>query len=220
MSRSVCEVPVISPVSTQTTRVYVIEPQPLMARVICAVLSEASGVSIAGSADAFDRERLAASAPDVVLIDYDAEKAGLAATIAQCRRCCPGVRVCVLTVSLSADNMLAALSAGANGYIVKDVTPDALIASVRAVSQEGFYADPRLSSVLLKRNVDKTVHDLSPRELDVVRLIGQGLSNKEIAYRLLLSDKTVKNHVANIFMKLHVNARTQVAIYALRNGLV
>jgi two-component system response regulator DegU len=132
----------------------------------------------------------------------------------------PSVRVCVLTTNLSADTMMAALSVGANGYVVKDVTPNALIDSIKAVGAEGFYADPRLSAMLLKRNVERAPHDLSPRELDVVRLIAQGLSNKEIGSRLLLSDKTIKNHVANIFTKLNVNARTQVAIYALRNKIV
>lgn len=210
----------ILPVSAETNRVYVIERQPLMARAICTVLSEDPSVVVAGTATELDPHHLRAGAPDIVVIDCDDDMSSLPGLIVQCRRAVPNVRVCVLTMSLSADLMMQALSAGANGYVVKDVTPDALLASMHALSSDGFYADPRLSALLLKRNVERTPNDLSPRELDVVRLVGQGLSNKEIGTRLLLSDKTVKNHVANIFVKLNVNARTQVAIYALRNGII
>lgn len=222
MGRSVCEVCIymIVPATTQANRVYVIEPQPLMARAICAVLSEDPAVAVAGTNTELDTQHLQAAAPDIIVIDCDHDMSSLPALIVQCRRILPSIRVCILTMNLSADLMMQALSAGANGYVVKDVTPDALLASIHALGNDGFYADPRLSALLLKRNVERTPSDLSPRELDVVRLIGQGLSNKEIGTRLMLSDKTVKNHVANIFVKLNVNARTQVAIYALRNGII
>lgn len=210
----------ISPIIAHTSRVYVIEPQPLMARAICMVLSEAPGVEIAGTTTDLDLQQLSAIAPDVILIDCDDDMSALPNFIVQCRQAAPSAGICVLTMNLSADLMMQALSAGANGYVVKDITPDALLASIRALSNDGFYADPRLSALLLKRNVDRSPNELSPRELDVVRLIGQGLSNKEIGGRLQLSDKTVKNHVANIFVKLNVNARTQVAIYALRKGII
>jgi DNA-binding NarL/FixJ family response regulator len=116
--------------------------------------------------------------------------------------------------------MRRALSAGADGYVVKDITPTELLASIKRVRNDGFYADPRLASILLKKNsMRRYTVELSARELDVARLIAQGLSNREISERLILSDKTVKNHVSNIFSKLNVTARTQVAIYVLRNGL-
>ena len=191
-----------------------------MARAVCTVLSSADDIVIAGSVERFDLDAFAAAGPDIALIDCDDDPAALTGLISRCRRAVPHVRICVLTMNLSADLMMQALTAGANGYVLKDVTPEALVMSLRSISSEGFYADPRLSAVLLRRGAEKTPHDLSPRELDVVRLVGQGLSNKEIGSRLLLSDKTVKNHVANIFVKLGVNARTQVAIYALRNGIV
>lgn len=210
----------LSSIPTQTTRIYVIEPQPLMARAICTVLAAADDIVIAGSAECFDLNAFAVAAPDIVLVDCDNDPASLTNIISRCRRALPQVRICVLTMSVSADLMMQALTAGANGYVLKDVTPEALLTSIRSISHEGFYADPRLSAVLIRRGSEKSPHDLSPRELDVVRLVGQGLSNKEIGTRLLLSDKTVKNHVANIFVKLGVNARTQVAIYALRNGIV
>lgn len=208
----------ISPASTQT-RVFVIEPQPLLARAICATLSAQPDVTIAGSAAFLDPGEVSTAAADIIVIDCDTDLGMLADIILQCRRRAPDVRICVLSMSLSADIMMQAISAGANGYIVKDITPEALVTSIRSLKHDGFYADPRLSSLMLKRG-DKRGSDLSPRERDVARLIGQGLSNKEIGGRLALSDKTVKNHVANIFAKLNFTARTQVAIYALRNGLV
>jgi DNA-binding NarL/FixJ family response regulator len=209
----------ISAVSTQI-RTYVIVPQPLLARAICVALDEAADLHVVGSARGFDARAFCAAAPDIAIVDCDADITRLAETISQCRRNVPGVRICIISARLSADAMTQALSAGANGYVVKDVTPEALVSAVRALTSDGFYADPRLSTVLLRRNVQKSIVELSPRELDVVRLIAQGLSNKEIGVRLHLSDKTVKNHVANIFAKLNVKARTQIAIYALRNGLV
>jgi DNA-binding NarL/FixJ family response regulator len=98
-----------------------------------------------------------------------------------------------------------------------------MLASIKAVAGGSFYADPRLSGAVLRQRAqrrDRDISELSPREIEVVRLIAQGLSNKEISQRLLLSDKTVKNHISSIFSKLHMTARTQVAIHAIRTGFV
>jgi DNA-binding NarL/FixJ family response regulator len=118
--------------------------------------------------------------------------------------------------------MQRAFSAGADGYIVKDILPEELIAAVKTMSAGSLYVDPRLVGFILRRHAGvgrREPNELSRREGDVVRLIAAGLSNREISQRLGLSDKTVKNHISHIFSKLDVTARTQVVVYAIRNGL-
>lgn len=208
---------------TAPLRMYIVEPQMLLARAIASIFSVRDEFAVVGETNTFDPERLAEAKPDMLVIDVDREPAVLQNIVARSRQVVPDVRVCVLSSHLSAEMMLRALAAGADGYVIKDISPEDLIASIRAIRTEGFYADPRLSAVLLRRHAKRAVYDISqisPRELDVVRLIAQGLSNREISQRLLLSDKTVKNHISNILSKLQLSARTQVAIYAIRNGLV
>ncbi|HZT13234.1 MAG TPA: response regulator transcription factor [Candidatus Baltobacteraceae bacterium] len=207
-------------VTAPSYRVYVIESQQLLCKALCSILDRDEGLTIVGDSRSYDAEALQRSAPDIVVIGCDAEVAGIEEAVARTRAAIPGVRICVLGSQLSTTVMMKAISAGADGYIVKDVTPAELIASLKRLGVDGFYADPRLSGLLLRKHASPEMGELSPRELEVVRLVSEGLTNKEIAGRLLVSDKTIKNHIANIFSKLNVTARTQIAIYAFRNGIV
>ncbi len=180
-------------------------------------------LDVVGEAQAADAEAIARSNADLVLIDGDGDSAELAATIRSLKS--DGrvrAKLCVFSMHVHAERAMRSLSAGADGYIVKDVAPNDLFVALNAIVREGIYVDPRISNVLLRRRIDRTwldVEALSPREIEIVRLIAQGLSNKEISQALMLADKTVKNHVSNIFSKLNCTARTQVAIYAIRQGL-
>jgi DNA-binding NarL/FixJ family response regulator len=119
--------------------------------------------------------------------------------------------------------MQRCLSFGASGYVVKDVQPPELIRAVKAIVAGHSYVDPRIAGGLLRNSVSRgrvDVNELSAREVEVVKLIAEGLANKEISARLHLSEKTVKNHISRIFSKLNVNARTQAAVHAIRTGLV
>lgn len=205
--------------SLRPFRVYVIVPQVLLSKAICSIFSEDDDLDIVGDNPRFDGDAFVAADPDIALIDCDADLTCLPEMIEQCKTAVPNLRVCVLSTQLNAEVMLRAISAGADGYVVKDSTPSDLLASLKRVLVEGFYADPRLSRVLLRHRSAQDIVQLSARERDVTRLIAQGLSNKEISQRLYVSDKTVKNHISNIFSKLQVTARTQVAIYAIRNGI-
>jgi DNA-binding NarL/FixJ family response regulator len=93
---------------------------------------------------------------------------------------------------------------------------------VRSVAGGEFYADSRIAGTMLRRRagVSRDLNELSRRESEIIRLIAEGLSNKEIGVRLSLSEKTVKNHISHIFAKLNINARSRAAVYAIRNGLV
>ncbi|MGH7756910.1 MAG: response regulator transcription factor, partial [Vulcanimicrobiaceae bacterium] len=109
-------------------------------------------------------------------------------------------------------------------YIVKDISPGELIRAVKTVASGESYVDPRVAGGLLRRRntaAGRTeIAELSAREAEVIKLIAEGLANKQISARLNLSEKTVKNHISRIFSKLNINARTQAAVHAIRAGIV
>jgi len=163
--------------------------------------------------------------PDVVLMDLVMpEMDGIEAT----RQVCalrPSTKVIALTSFAGDDNVFPAIKAGAAGYQLKDVSPPALVEAIRAAHRGETLLHPEIAKKLMAEvatREEKTEPDpdeLTQRELDVLRLIAQGLSNQEIAQALTISEKTVKTHVSNILSKLRVDDRTQAAIYALKKGL-
>lgn len=205
---------------TKPLRIYIMEPQPLLGKALFRMVSEDADLVVAGESRFLNVEELERARPDLVLADWDEDFNAIGDLVAKCRSVLPHVRICVLTAHLSAPMMMRAISAGVDGYVAKDVSPAELLTCLKQIGIDGFYADPRLTKVLLRSRAKHEGVHLSKRELEVVRLVAEGLSNKEIAARLLLSDKTVKNHIANIFAKLDLSARTQIAVYAIRNGLI
>ena len=130
----------------------------------------------------------------------------------------PAVKVIALTASLDEPRMMGVLRAGAVGYIRKDAEPETLLAAVRAVAGGATYIDPAVAT--LAREPRATTDTLTPRELDVLRLIVVGRANKEIAAALDVSEETVKTHVSHVLAKLEVENRVQVIAEALRRRLV
>jgi DNA-binding NarL/FixJ family response regulator len=207
-------------VSSSFVRVYVIERQPLLAKALCHVLSSIENVVIAGEAREFDAQAILRVRPEIVIADWDADHSILEDTLRTWRRALGGeIRICIMSRVRSAAVMMRAISAGADGYILKDVNPADLQACVRSLHQDGFYADHALTGTLLRNHFEDGTPRLSTRELEIARLVAQGMTNRQIAQHLALSDNTVKNHVANIFSKLNVTARTQIAVYVIRNGI-
>lgn len=210
------------PAPTLKPRVYVIQQQSLMAKALCNVLQQDAAISIAGDGARVDANDLTRSAPNLILLDSDVSFEALSDAIGMCRLACPNAKIGILSDHLSSEVMQRAFSAGADGYIVKDILPEELISAVKAMSAGSLYVDPRLLGLILRKHAGigrKESNELSRRESDIVRLIASGLSNRDISVRLGLSDKTVKNHISHIFSKLNVTARTQVVAYAIRNGL-
>jgi DNA-binding NarL/FixJ family response regulator len=127
----------------------------------------------------------------------------------------PGVHVVVLTTFSDERRILDALRAGAIGYVLKDVEPDALISAVRAAHAGGSPLDPKAARVLLDAQHRRApAADLSAREEEVLRLVAQGMANKQIARRLDITERTVKAHLTNVFRELGVADRTQAALWA------
>lgn len=165
--------------------------------------------------------------PDIVLMDLVMPGLdGITAT-RQIKALGAGIKVIALTSFTEDDKVFPAIQAGASSYLLKDVTPNALVDAIRAVHR----GEARLHPEIMRKLMEQVAHQpqaesaakvtaLTQRELEVIRLVGQGRSNREIAEALVISEKTAKTHVSNILGKLGLEDRTQMAIYAVRNGLV
>jgi NarL family two-component system response regulator LiaR len=137
------------------------------------------------------------------------------------------VKVIALTSFTEDDKVFPAIQAGASSYLLKDVSADDLVDAVRAVYRGEAVLHPDIARKLMDQVAhqishpgDTQVEEITSRELDVVRLVAQGRSNHEIAQELVISEKTVKTHISNILSKLNLSDRTQLAIYAIKRGLV
>lgn len=130
----------------------------------------------------------------------------------------PDVRVVALTASMDEARMIGVLRAGAAGYVRKDADPETLLAAVRTVVRGKTYVDPSIAQQLFEAAT--AFEPLTPREIDVLRHIIRGVSNKEIATALSLGEETVKTHVTHVFQKLRVENRAQAIVQALKRGIV
>jgi NarL family two-component system response regulator LiaR len=160
--------------------------------------------------------------PDVVLMDLVMPKIDGVEAMRELRQRVPAARVIVLTSFLDDERLLPALRAGAAGYLLKDVQPQELARAVRTAHDGRALIDPvvaaRLLDTLADRGDDREGEQLTPREQQVLDLIGRGFSNKRIALELDIAEKTVKTHVSHVLAKLGVADRTQAAVYAVRLG--
>jgi len=166
--------------------------------------------------------------PDIVLMDLVMPGLdGIAAT-RQVRALEGGPQVIALTSFAEDDKVFPAIQAGASSYLLKDVSPDELVEAIRAVRRGEARLHPDIARKLMEQVVrrdtrpdsDRLVESLTEREREVIRLVAKGQSNQVIAQALVISEKTVKTHISNILGKLGLEDRTQLAIYAIRNGLV
>ncbi len=199
-----------------------VERLPLVVKALRHVLAADSLIDVVADVGEPSDPRLAQARPDIVLLDIDELSVSIEEAISICERSSPQSRVCALSAQHRPRVMQRALAAKADGYIAKDTAPAMLVEIIHSVAGGEFYADPRIAGTILRRRSTRTqdVSELSSREYEIVRLIAEGLSNREIGKRLTLSEKTVKNHVSHILAKLKVTARSGVAVYAVRKGLV
>jgi NarL family two-component system response regulator LiaR len=164
--------------------------------------------------------------PDVVLMDLVMPRLdGIAAT-RQVKSMAADVKVIALTSFTEDDKVFPAIQAGASSYLLKDVSPDELVEAIRAANRGEARLHPDITRKLMNQVASAAgqtrpapAEELTDRELQVVRLVARGWSNRQIAEELVISDKTVKTHISNILSKLHLGDRTQLAIYALRHAM-
>lgn len=223
----------------QPTRVIIVEDHEITRVGLRVGLSRVGGLDIVAEIDNGKDAVSAAKekAPQVVLMDIGLPLlSGVDATV-QIKAECPHVKVLMLTSHENEEDIRGAFAAGADGYCLKDMPTHALALAIKSVAAGAVWLDPRIAKTFLEmgaaerqqqaegatkapEDIHKDEADLTPRELEVLELIAQGLSNNEIAGRLCVSGQTVKTHVRNIMDKMSVSDRTQAAVRAIKRGLV
>lgn len=165
--------------------------------------------------------------PDVILMDINMPIVNGLQAIKELKDNNISSKIIVLTIHEDREYLFKTLQMGAEGYVLKDAESNILLSAIRSVHNGQNYIQPNMTRELIKEFTRITKHDklrpqenpLSKREIEVLELIAEGMLNKQIAKKLFISEKTVKNHVSNIFKKLNVSDRTQAAIYALKHNI-
>ena len=170
-------------------------------------------------------DKIKETMPDVVLLDINMPGMNGLEVLEVIKQENLNVKVLILTIHNEIEYLYKAVEIGVNGYVLKDSESDVLIKAIRSIYGGESYIQPNMASLLFKKingELDNQVkhNKLTKREIEVLKLITQGLLNKEIADQLCISEKTVKNHVSNIFKKIEVSDRTQAAVYAIKNNIV
>jgi NarL family two-component system response regulator LiaR len=213
---------------TEPITVLIVDDHQVVRQGVRAFLESQPDIAVVGEAESGEvAAQLAAEhAPDVVLMDLLMPGMdGITAT-QQVKQVSPRSQVIVLTSYHQDEHIFPAIRAGALSYLLKEASPQELVEAVRKAARGEAVLHPRVAARLVqelhgaRHDIDHPLTTLSDRELDVLRLIADGLSNAEIAKRLVISEKTVKSHVSNILGKLHLVDRTQAAVFAWREGVV
>ncbi len=211
---------------TQLIRVLIADDHAIVRKGIRALLAEVADVQVVGEASDGQEAvtRAAALRPDVILMDLVMPNLdGIEAT-RQIKSQQPDSRILVLTSFATDDKVFPAIKAGALGYLLKDSEPEDLITAIRNIQRGQPFLHPSIARKVLEELSHPapnppTPEPLTERELEVLQLVAQGLSNQAIAEKLVIGEATVRTHIGNIFTKLHLANRVQAALYALRKCL-
>ncbi len=211
-------------------RVLVVDDQELFRRGLTMLLAVEPGLEVVGEAgDGAEGVTLAESAaPDVILLDVRMpKKSGIEACLA-IKESVPSAKIIMLTVSDEEADLYEAVKSGASGYLLKDSSIEEVAQAIRVVADGQSLISPSMAIKLIDefKQMSRPERETGPalrlteRELDVLRLVAQGHSNKEIAARLFISENTVKNHVRNMLEKLQLHSRMEAVMYAVRENLL
>ena len=205
-------------------RLLIVDDHSVVREGLRAFLRLQEGIEVVGEAAGADEAvRVAGtSSPDVVLLDLVMPEGDGIGAIRRLLEVAPNVRVLVLTSFADDAQIFAAIAAGAAGYLLKDVDPQALADGIRDVHDGRPALHPSVAARLMRHtgSARPAYNDLTARERDVLTLVVEGLANKQIAQRLGIGEKTIKTHVSRVLAKLGVTDRTQAAVLAIREGLV
>ncbi len=211
---------------TETIRVLIADDHAVVREGLRGLITSEPGMEIVGeAADGVEAVAKARSMkPDVILLDLVMPRMGGLEAIGEITGENPEARILVLTSFSEDDKVFPAIKAGALGYLLKDSSPQELLQAIREVYRGESSLHPTIARKLIRElsqpsELPPTEEPLTGREVEVLRLVAQGLANQEIAEKLVISARTVRNHVSNILDKLHLANRTQAALYALREGL-
>jgi DNA-binding NarL/FixJ family response regulator len=221
----------------EKTRILLVDDHALFRVGMRNILEREPDFEVVGDADDSRSAVDAAlqTSPDIILMDLSLPAPGGIETTQRIKRELPSTGIIVLAVSEDEDSLFDAIKAGAAAFILKDVGPDDLVTIIRRVSggeyliNDKVFAKPSVASRVLKEFRELAVYGqeaapifapLSPREVEILDNIAQGMTNKQVAYALSISEQTVKNHMSSILRKLSVNDRTQAVVYAMRQGWI
>lgn len=203
-------------------RILVVDDHPLFREGVVHSLASESDLAIVGQAASGEQALHLASEllPDVVLLDIGMPGWDGLMAAEKIARACPATRIVMLTVAEDEDRLLAAFKAGARGYVLKGVSAHELASVVRAAAHGDVYVSPSLAAGILvtltRGRPADPLEELTERELKILKLVGQGLTNREIGERIHLAEKTIKHYITNILQKLQVRSRVEAALIAAR----
>jgi two-component system NarL family response regulator len=216
----------------QVIRVLIADDQALFRRGLYVVLGTEDDIDVIAEAEDGEEAVTKAEelAPDVVLMDVRMPRVNGIEAARRIRDSLPSTKILMLTVSDEEDDLYEAIKAGANGYLLKEISVEEVASAIHSVMQGQSLISPSMASKLLNEfnSLAKMAADreqlpapaLTPRELEVLTLVARGMSNKDVADALFLSENTVKNHVRNILEKLHLHSRMEAVMYAVRKRLL
>lgn len=209
-------------------RVLLVDDHVVVRKGLRALFEQATSIEVVGEAE--DGEQAVQQAerlrPEVILMDLEMPRLGGVEATRRITEMLPDVRVLVLTSHTAEADVFPALKAGAQGYLLKHSAPEDVLNAIRQAHRGETVLHPTIARMVLQElhrparpSLPPTTDPLSDREIDVLRLIARGMSNQEIADKLVLGEATVRSHVSAILRKLQLASRTQAALYALREGL-
>ena len=212
--------------SKRPIKLLVVDDQNIVRKGICALLEQVDDIDVIGEASNGEEavEQAKRLEPDVILMDLMMPKMDGVTAIQEIQAVQLPARIIALTSFVTEDKVFPAIKAGAMGYLLKDSEPEDLITAIRKVNR----GEPSLHPIVAKMVLEEigqpvrqplTPEPLTQREVDIIRLVAQGLSNRQIAEQLVIGEATVRTHVGNVLNKLHLANRVQATLYALREGL-
>lgn len=203
-------------------RVVLVDDHPIVRAGIAGMLAQTDGIEVVGEASNGEEALsvIANTSPDVLLLDLRMPVMNGPTLIRELRNRGSKLGILVLTTYDTDADILRATEAGANGYLLKDTSLDDLIRAIEATNSGDTWLAPSVATQVMKSLHGASIEKLSSRELDVLRLVANGLSNKEIAVELNVSPATVKTHLIHVFRKLDVNDRTAAVTVALDRGIL
>jgi DNA-binding NarL/FixJ family response regulator len=218
---------VTEPEPTERIRVLLVDDHQVVRRGLRTFLELQDDMTVVGEASdgAEGLARAKELVPDVVLMDLLMPVMDGVSAIGAIKSALPEVEIVAVTSFIEEDKVTSALEAGASGYLLKDADAEAVAAAVRAAHAGEVHLDPAVARLLAQRMRERKtspqlVEPLTEREKEVLSLVGQGASNKEIASELFITERTARTHVSNILGKLGLSSRTQAALYAVEHKLV
>jgi NarL family two-component system response regulator LiaR len=226
------------PGSNEVIKVLIADDHAIVRKGLRTLIASEPGMQVAGeAADGLEAvEQARRLRPDVILLDLVMPRQNGLQALVEIRHEDPKARVLVLTSFAEPDKVLPAIRAGAMGYLLKDTSPEELLHAIQSVCHGEPHLHPSIARMVLreieapseytapKSEANGNGHPsgkdpLTDREVEVLQLVAKGLTNQEIAHALVISERTVGNHIGSILRKLHLANRTQAALYALRQGL-